>query len=250
MRETAAQALATLLPFMSNASVVRVQSILIQMVDQDGSPPSQGIEAKQGNGTGKNGAAKINYVWQVRHSGLLGLKYLVAVKGDLLRGNVSEEKDLEMESDVKTKVEEDKMMADEEEPKVKAEGDMDVKPWVKDELDEGEQSLHLLKSLVDAAVLGSVLVLSFASGICSAEYWSTMVRSLRDRDDDVRSAAAATLTPITDALVSLLPVELCAVVSILWDCLGDLKDDLSSSIGGVMDLLGLSVPRTLKSQRS
>jgi hypothetical protein len=30
------------------------------------------------------------------------------------------------------------------------------------------------------------------------------------------------------------------VVGVLWDCLGDLKDDLSSSIGGVMDLLGTS----------
>lgn len=61
---------------------------------------------------------------------------------------------------------------------------------------------------------------------------------LRDRDDDVRSAAAATLSPIADALVSSLPVELQQVVDVLWECLGDLKDDLSSSVGGVMDLLG------------
>lgn len=68
---------------------------------------------------------------------------------------------------------------------------------------------------------------------------TTSLHSLRDRDDDVRSAAAATLAPITDALVNRLPVELEAVVGILWNCLGDLKDDLSSSIGGVMDLLGV-----------
>lgn len=61
---------------------------------------------------------------------------------------------------------------------------------------------------------------------------------LRDRDDDVRSAAAATLSPIADALVSSLPAELQQVVDVLWECLGDLKDDLSSSVGGVMDLLG------------
>lgn len=64
---------------------------------------------------------------------------------------------------------------------------------------------------------------------------------LRDRDDDVRSAAAATLSPIVDPLVHHLPKELELVVSVLWDCLGDLKDDLSSSIGGVMDLLGTSL---------
>jgi hypothetical protein len=30
------------------------------------------------------------------------------------------------------------------------------------------------------------------------------------------------------------------MIDVLWDCLGDLKDDLSSSVGGVMDLLGMS----------
>ena len=78
------------------------------------------------------------------------------------------------------------------------------------------------------------------SSLCSAAQNFVHVGrcSLRDRDDDVRSAAAATLSPITDALVERLPVELQLVVGVLWDCLGDLKDDLSSSIGGGMDLLG------------
>lgn len=61
---------------------------------------------------------------------------------------------------------------------------------------------------------------------------------MKDRDDDVRSAAASTLTPIADTLVEKLPHELQLVVEVLWECLADLQDDLSSSIGGVMDLLG------------
>lgn len=61
---------------------------------------------------------------------------------------------------------------------------------------------------------------------------------LRDKDDDVRSTAAAALTPIADALVNNLPEELEQVVAVLWECLADLQDDLSSSIAGVMDLLG------------
>ena len=38
------------------------------------------------------------YVWQVRHAGLLGLKYLVAVKGDLLKdGEVRIESEMELD---------------------------------------------------------------------------------------------------------------------------------------------------------
>lgn len=39
-------------------------------------------------------------------------------------------------------------------------------------------------------------------------------------------------------LVEQLPEELSRVLAVLWSCLCDMKDDLSSSVGAVMDLLG------------
>lgn len=62
--------------------------------------------------------------------------------------------------------------------------------------------------------------------------------SLGDSDDDVRSVAASCLLPITAQLVEQLPDELPRVLAVLWSCLGDMKDDLGSSVGAVMDLLG------------
>lgn len=66
----------------------------------------------------------------------------------------------------------------------------------------------------------------------------TLYFSLGDSDDDVRSVAASCLLPITAHFVEQLPEELPRVLAILWTCLGDMKDDLSSSVGAVMDLLG------------
>ncbi|GAA6010257.1 hypothetical protein JCM11491_005414 [Sporobolomyces phaffii] len=170
VRETCAQVLAVLLPFISPASSAHALRLLVDMVEQRNSSPDG-----------------IKYAWQVRHSGLLGLKYFVAVKGALLRGGV----DWTTYSAIKTET-----AADE-----------DVKPKIVD-------SSALLRSVVAASVVG-----------------------LRDRDDDVRSAAAATLLPLVDALVGQLPESMQEIAEILWDCLGDLKDDLASSVGGVMDLL-------------
>jgi TATA-binding protein-associated factor len=66
---------------------------------------------------------------------------------------------------------------------------------------------------------------------------------LRDVDDDVRSVAASALTPITSTLASQLPsTELSSVVDTLWDCLAEGGDELGSSTGAVMDLLGMSGP--------
>jgi len=129
----------------------------------------------------------IKYAWQVRHSGLLGLKYFVAVKGSLLRGEEVSKIQASLKAGMET--------------------EEDVKPKILSES-------ALLTSVVTASVIG-----------------------LRDRDDDVRSAAAATLLPLADALVYQLPESMKEIVEILWDCLGDLKDDLASSVGGVMDLL-------------
>ena len=71
---------------------------------------------------------------------------------------------------------------------------------------------------------------------------------MRDVDDDVRTVAASALLPITDTLsTSLLHDELCSVVDTLWDCLGEGGDDLGSSTGAVMNLLGeLKAPLSLR----
>ncbi|BGP38652.1 TATA-binding protein-associated factor mot1 [Rhodotorula kratochvilovae] len=178
VRETAAQALAILLPSMPVSSAREVQRILVDMVHQHGS-----VRSSEGGAV----PAGRKYVWQVRHSGLLGLKYFVAVQGHLVRG--------------------DEATAVKPEPAaVKMEED--VKPVL------APSSMDMLKSIVDAALVG-----------------------LRDKDDDVRSAGAATLVPLADALVAQLPSEMKELVDTLWACLGDLKDDLASSVGGVMDLL-------------
>ncbi|SGY46516.1 BQ5605_C001g00442 [Microbotryum silenes-dioicae] len=185
VRETAAQALATLLPCMAVSSVVLVQRLLIAMIDQDGAPPSRALSDKRDADFAPepNVGRRVNYAWQVRHSGLLGLKYLVTVKGDMLRTKAEPAKAVKPEASI-----------------------------------DGSQPIAtaLLKEVIDAALLG-----------------------LRDGDDDVRSAAAATLVSVADALVASFPVELATVVEVLWECLGDLKDDLSSSVGGVMNLLAI-----------
>jgi TATA-binding protein-associated factor len=62
--------------------------------------------------------------------------------------------------------------------------------------------------------------------------------SLGDHDDDVRSVAASCLLPVAAHLVEQLPEALDRVLTVLWSCLSDMKDDLSSSVGAVMDLLG------------
>lgn len=54
----------------------------------------------------------------------------------------------------------------------------------------------------------------------------------------MRAVAASCLLPITAQLVEQIPEELPRVLNVLWACLGDMKDDLGSSVGSVMDLLG------------
>jgi TATA-binding protein-associated factor len=72
---------------------------------------------------------------------------------------------------------------------------------------------------------------------------SAAFTGLRDQDDDVRAAASGTLLPVTDLIVELLPTRLNELLEVLWDALGSSKDDLSSSVGNIMDLLGLSSSR-------
>ena len=63
------------------------------------------------------------------------------------------------------------------------------------------------------------------------------LKGLADLDDDVRAAAAEILIPIVDDLVQLRPQVLRTLIKAVWDCLSELRDDLSASTGKVMDLL-------------
>ncbi|KAI0747594.1 SNF2 chromatin remodeling protein [Daedaleopsis nitida] len=169
VRETVSQTLASILLHMPRRSVLRVHNVLLQMIRQDFP-----VTVKPTNGKGFSKNAEKGHVWEVRHAGLLGIKYEVAVRSDLVSLDVPEDSGMEV--------------------------------------DDGKE---VLRGVVDAAVLG-----------------------LGDRDDDVRSVAASCLLPVAAYLVERLPEELSRVLAVLWSCLSDMKDDLSSSVGAVMDLLG------------
>lgn len=64
-----------------------------------------------------------------------------------------------------------------------------------------------------------------------------VLHGLRESDDDVQSVAALTLTPIASEFVRLKKEVVQTLLQVIWDCLVNLKDDLSASIGSVMDLL-------------
>ncbi|CAG8585522.1 5915_t:CDS:10, partial [Racocetra fulgida] len=59
----------------------------------------------------------------------------------------------------------------------------------------------------------------------------------RDSDDDVRAVAASILIPIAEHFVTLSAHKIPEIVTVLWDCLKDLKDDLTASTASVMDFL-------------
>lgn len=62
---------------------------------------------------------------------------------------------------------------------------------------------------------------------------------MKDSDDDVRTVAAAALVPITGLLSSTLSRKaLTKLFLALWDCLKEGGDELGSSIGALLDLLG------------
>ncbi|KAL1694700.1 hypothetical protein GGG16DRAFT_87332 [Schizophyllum commune] len=180
VRETISQTMGSLLLHMPRRSVTWVHSILLDMIKQDfvlsTTTNGNGTVPATSTRTTRHPKAKmlnLKHVWEVRHSGLLGLKYEVAVRDDL---------------------------------------------FVK--LDEGVQEgalsgKQILQDVVDSAILG-----------------------LGDHDDDVRAVAASCLLPVAEHLVKQLPESLDRVLVALWACLSDMKDDLSSSVGAVMDLLG------------
>ncbi|CEH18076.1 snf2 chromatin remodeling protein [Ceraceosorus bombacis] len=186
VRETAAQALAALLRHISKEGVEAVQRVLVDMVKQDWVVPASDPKfdvARQGSRRLDAGRRYKGYAWEARHSGLLGIRWLVSVRTDLLEAGQSANDNVKKEN---------------------AQG-----------LTEHHGSpSDLLKRSVQVAVA-----------------------CLRDEDDDVRHVAAQALLPVAEQIVKSMPMELDVVLSELWACLGDLKDDLSSSAAGVMDLL-------------
>ncbi len=88
VRETVSQTLASLLLHMPRRSVLHVHSILLQMIRQD-FPATP----KPPNGRITRGMTEANHVWEVRHAGLLGIKYEVAVRSDLITPDSSLSRD-------------------------------------------------------------------------------------------------------------------------------------------------------------
>ena len=97
VRETVSQTLAALLTHAPRRSVLHVHATLLQMVQLSPSSStaystSRGTVTSNGkiNGKGKGKAANgttgskaAEFAWQVRHAGLVGIKYEVAVRPDL-----------------------------------------------------------------------------------------------------------------------------------------------------------------------
>ncbi|KAF7359286.1 TBP associated factor [Mycena sanguinolenta] len=198
VRETVSQTLAALLLHMPRRSVGHVHAILLQMIQQDVPAPPRANGNGKPRGKGRKAVEPVEqdktHVWEVRHAGLLGIKYEVAVRNDLfaLKARVKAEEDAAMAVDGEVKPEQEESDS---------------------EFDENGR--EVLRGVVEAAILG-----------------------LGDRDDDVRSVAASCLLPVAEHLVQQLPEALDRVLVVLWHCLSDMKDDLSSSVGAVMDLLG------------
>lgn len=142
IRETVGQTLGALLSQLPSKSVVAVYRCLYRIIIQNDLDVERPI-------------------WEVCHGGMIGLRYLVAVRKDLLVGD----------------------------PK-------------------------LMDGVLEAVMKG-----------------------LGDFDDDVRAVSAATLVPIAAEFVSSRQGTLGPLMTIVWDCLSNLQDDLSASTGSVMDLL-------------
>ena len=156
IRETVGQTLGAVMTHLQPATVSSVYRVLYSMVMQKDLRLPQRI-------------------WEVCHGGMIGLRYLVAIRSDLLT-----------------------------------------------------EENGLMDGVVEAVMKG-----------------------LADFDDDVRAVSAATLIPIAKEFVALRPAALDHLINIVWECLSDLRDDLSASTGFVMDLLAklCSFPEVLTAMK-
>lgn len=66
---------------------------------------------------------------------------------------------------------------------------------------------------------------------------SCVIHGLKESDDDVQAMSAATLIPISNEFITLRSKTIPELLEVLWNCLAELRDELSASIGNVMDLL-------------
>ncbi|KAK9320427.1 hypothetical protein V1517DRAFT_348194 [Lipomyces orientalis] len=159
IRESVAQTLGALLLHLPKDTVLSTYKVLYDLVMQNNFDISFPI-------------------WEACHGGMLGLRYLVAVRKDLLFDDDSEG--------------------------------------------------GLLDGVVECVMHG-----------------------LDEQDDDVRAVSAATLVPIASEFVVLRPRSVDKLIEVVWDCLANLKDDLSASTGSVMDLLAklCSFPQVLEQMK-
>lgn len=157
IRETAGQVLGAVLQFLPAATVHDINRILYRLVMQKDLKVSRRI-------------------WHACHGGMIGMRYLVAVRTDLL--------------------------------------------------------------FQDRSLMDGVL--------------ECVIKGLGDADDDVRSVSAATLIPVAKEFVNFRSSELSNLISVVWECLSSLSDDLSASTGSVMDLLAklCSFPEVLSAMKS
>ena len=86
VRETVSQTLASLILHMPRRSLLHVHLVLLQMIRQDFSANTFRKSQKE---TDKG------LIWEIRHAGLLGIKYEVAVRNDLFE-SVKGESDTEL----------------------------------------------------------------------------------------------------------------------------------------------------------
>jgi TATA-binding protein-associated factor len=156
IRETAGQVLGAVLQFLPASSVHEINRILYRLVMQKDLKVSRRI-------------------WHACHGGMIGMRYLVAVRTDLL--------------------------------------------------------------FQDRSLMDGVL--------------ECVIKGLGDQDDDVRSVSAATLIPVAKEFVNVRVAELGHLISVVWECLSSLSDDLSASTGSVMDLLAklCSFPEVLAAMK-
>jgi len=156
VRETVSQTIASLLLHMPRRSVLHVHSVLLQMIRQDFNLP-----------TGAKGPGKEkSHIWEVRHAGLLGIKYEVAVRSDVVEAGatsdeIKAENNVAVKTDVGTELavtaeNQDAGIGHEDGPDVKME-DIQEKNGVKIKTFPNEPGpRHILQDVVDAAVLGQV----------------------------------------------------------------------------------------------
>lgn len=76
--------MASLMLHMPRRSLLHVHQILLQMIRQDFVIAAAGkFESRKRSSKKSQGDVEHNHIWEVRHAGLLGIKYEVAVRSDI-----------------------------------------------------------------------------------------------------------------------------------------------------------------------